>query len=119
LDISLETPKNSIEFSLGCMRAFALIFLLLAVVLAVDAARDQYRGVAKASGPPSLISPSSLSAARLWTTFSAVEARDSEAFRGLIAYEWIRVALCIAAGSSLWHFGQRSRKLDPFSPNAP
>jgi hypothetical protein len=101
------------------MRAFALIFLLLAVVLAVDAARDQYRGIAKASGPPSLISPSSLSAARLWTTFSAVEARDSEAFRGLIAYEWIRVALCIAAGSSLWHFGQRSRKLDPFSPNAP
>jgi hypothetical protein len=87
--------------------------------LAVDAARDQYRGIAKASGPPSLISPSSLSAARLWTTFSAVEAKDSEAFRGLIAYEWIRVALCIAAGSSLWHFGQRSRKLDPFSPNAP
>ena len=101
------------------MRAFAVIFLLLAVVLAVDAARDQYRGIAEASGPPSLISPSSSSAARLWTTFSAVEARDSEAFRGLMAYQWIRVALCIAAGSSLWHFAQRSRKLDPFSPNAP
>jgi hypothetical protein len=101
------------------MRAFAVIFLLLAVVLAVDAARDQYRGVAKASGPPSLISPSSLSAARLWTTFSAVEATDSEAFRGLMAYQWIRVGLCIAIAASLWHLAQRSRKLDPFSPDAP
>jgi hypothetical protein len=101
------------------MRVFAVIFLLLAVVLAADALRDQYRGIAKASGPPSLISPSSLSAARLWTTFSAVEVTDSEAFRGLMAYQWIRVALCIGVGSSFWHFAQRSRKLDPFSPNAP
>ena len=66
------------------MRAFAVIFLLLAVVLAVDAARDQYRGIAEASGPPMLISASSLSAARLWTTFSAVKATDSEACRGLM-----------------------------------
>ena len=101
------------------MRAFAVIFLLLAVVLAVDAVRDQYRGIAEASGPPSFISPSSLSAARLWTTFSAVEATDSEAFRGLMAYQWIRLGLCIAIGASFWHFAQRSRKLDPFSTDAP
>jgi hypothetical protein len=101
------------------MRVFAIIFLLLAVVLAADAIRDQYRGIAKTSGPPMLISPSSLSAARLWTTFSAVEATDSDAFRGLMAYQWIRVGLCIAIGASFWRFAQRSRKLDPFSPDAP
>src|SRR5438067_1245955 len=36
-----DTLPWLISFSLGCMRAFAVIFLLLAVVLAVDAARDQ------------------------------------------------------------------------------
>jgi hypothetical protein len=100
------------------MRVFAVIVLLLAVVLAADAFRDQYRGIAKASGPPSLISPSSLSAARLWKTFSAVEATDSEAFRGLMTYQWIRLGLCIVIGASFWHFAQRSRKLDPFSTDA-
>jgi hypothetical protein len=101
------------------MRTLAIVFFAFALIFAVDAVRDQYRGIAMAFAPRMPLSASSLSAARILHAASASEATDPEGFRGLMAYQWIRVVLCIAAGYIFWHFYKRSRALDPFSPDAP
>jgi hypothetical protein len=88
------------------MRVLAIIFFVLAVALTLDAARDQYRGLAEATAPRMLPA-------------SASKQNDPQGFRGLMAFEWIRVALCAGAGFTFWSLDRRSRRLDPFSPDVP
>lgn len=101
------------------MRALAVLFFILAVVLATDAARDQTRGFAEALAPRMLIPASSLSVARLGNSPSAVQSDDPQGFRGLMAYQWIRVALCAGAGYAFLSLAAHLRRTDPFATKAP
>ena len=85
------------------MRIVAVIFFVLAIAFAVDAARDQYRGIAEASAP------------RMGLPAIARKQDDPASFRGLIGYEWLRVALCLGAGLAFRSIGRTSRRLDPFA----
>lgn len=87
------------------MRVLAVVLLVLAALLAASSVRDQNRGIAEAVGAKGIQA-------------TAVKAKDPEAFRALMAYEWIRVTVCAGGGVIFWHLANRSRQLDPFTPDA-
>lgn len=89
------------------MRMVAILLFLVAAYLAVDAVRDQRAGVATATAPRSVVAE------------AASRDADPEGFRGLMAYQWIRVALCAGAGYAFWQLASWSKRNDPFAPKAP
>lgn len=85
------------------MRFLAYLTALLAIVALTDATREQLDGHAKIFRRPGQIR-------------EEFRTEDTEAYRNLMAYQWIRAAA--ATGLSLFIFSQlrRANRLEPFSP---
>jgi hypothetical protein len=75
------------------------------MLLFADAAYDEDRGIASASGP-----------GRTVVVHIVEESKDPELFRGLMTYQWGRAGLTLVAGFIILSMVRKADTLDPFSP---
>ncbi len=87
------------------MRFLGILLLVIGMGLLVDAIQDQRSGIA------SVVSPSSSAALN-----EEAEEDDPEAFRNLMAYQWIRASLTIGAGLFCLAVLRRMDRTELFSP---
>ncbi len=87
------------------VRIVACFFLLTGAWGAAHAAYDQNRGIAVVTTP-----------GRYPTVESADRVSQPEAFRNLMAYQWLRAVGALAVGAVILRLIKRQDSLDPFSP---
>ena len=88
------------------MRVVAYILIVIGLIFLVDAAYDEYRGVAAAHSP-----------GRGGRLYVINRADDPNQFRNLMAYQWLRGPLALFGGFIILGFCRRADRLDPFSPD--
>jgi TRAP-type C4-dicarboxylate transport system permease small subunit len=87
------------------MKTLAYILFLLSTGLFVDASIEQFSGHAKAYSP-----------IRNITLIDIYREKQPSEFKGIMAYQWIRVSLIAGAGYIFLSLGRRADSLDPFAP---
>ncbi len=88
------------------MRFVSYALILVGLIYFVDAAYDQYRGIATVSSP-----------SRSVQICEASRVEKPAEFHNLMAYQWTRGTLVLLAGLIIHGICRREDRLDPFSPD--